>query len=410
METLDEDNFSTRKEFRLYDRINFRLKQEILLRDDEIKRLKERLQTIKNCRNSNFRKGSITSNGYSDELTYLQNQIFVESNKAEMRLTNESILHSQRVAQMKQKFDEEIQDLKQVLYNKSATNSYASYQTKDDDSEQVEQFIDSLENIIHSNNRKKRISYIHSNKSNLYDDFDTSDYVSTRIKSDDSIFNDSKSFDLHLYEEELKDNKLRIKQIRQLIHKYKEDSDLSSSNFDSKFLYRNANNDSLSGLSVDETQNVTGNYSSITFDDSKVLQVRAKIQQLTNKHKRQVDILNQKIRKEKKKSQFIRKKIEIASNQSFLTDAELAETIKTQEKIKKRKERKNSLMITIESLSEMDIRQREEVLSRLKIENITLKREIARVDSVAYGRTGKYQYWKRLSDEELLKCTMLYFY
>ena len=119
--------------------------------------------------------------------------------------------------------------------------------------------------------------------------------------------------------------------------------------------------------------------------------------------------MQKKIRKEKKNALLKQRKIEIATSQSFLTDAEIAETMKVQEKIKKKKEKKNSLRITIESLSEMTIQQREELLSRLKIENITLKREIVRVDYVAYGRTVKYQRWKKLDDDALFQCTMLYF-
>lgn len=412
MDLQDEKQFSNWKEFRIYDRINFRLNQEILLRDDEIKRLKKRLDMLNYYKQKNNNSSYITNvknfhddNILMEKIESLKNEVYRETSKAEMKLTNLSIKHSQKISQMNNRFEEEIQSLKQTLYDKTHLND-GKFQLIDDDSAQVEQFLQSLQSIIHLKNYKhyKKDNYHENDNDKNFEVYEDKESISM----DGKIYSSSKEFDMHLYNEEIQDNEQRIKQIRQLIKKYQSNSNYKSMINKSNSISHDANNYNTE-ISLNDSQSEFNNSSSFIVDKSKPSHVQAKIQKLLNEHRKQVEILTNKIKKEKKKSLFIQKKIEMATNQSFLTDAEIAETIKVKEKIKKRKEKKNSLKITIESLSEMSIQQREEVLKRLKTENITLKREIARVDSVAYGRTGKYQYWKKLDDEALFKCTMLYF-
>lgn len=408
-ELPEETNFSSRKEFRIYDRINFRLRQEILVRDDEIKRLKKRLESIKLIKlKGNSRKAILSNKDFeennilAEQLANLRKQIFIESSKAEMKLTNSSIQHSQKISKMNQKFNEEVQELKQTLYQIVSSNNFENSQASDEESAQVEQFLNSLRNIISSKN-KKDINPKNENPSNFVY------YEDKKNKNvDESIFSDSRNFDMHLYNEEIQDNEQRINQIRQLIKKYQSNSSLVLGDTRSDYYSQNAKSNYETEISLNGSQNNLSN-SSIDIDNSNYIQTQARIQKLVNEHKKQVELLQKKIRKEKKNALLKQRKIEIATSQSFLTDAEIAETMKVQEKIKKKKEKKNSLRITIESLSEMTIQQREELLSRLKIENITLKREIVRVDYVAYGRTGKYQRWKKLDDDALFQCTMLYF-
>lgn len=411
MDLLDDSHFANRKEFRLYDKINFRLKQEILLRDDEIKRLKKRLENLKYSKLKSQNKFYTQNNQNSDDniilnerLESLKNQIFREKSKAEMRMTNLSIQHSQKISQMNHQFEKQIQELKQTLYDQTLSNNYERSRSIKDDSVQVEEFIQSLQNIIHS--RKNDYKFQKDLENDQYENIELHEDPRS-IKIDDKIYSNSKFYDLHLYNEEIQDNEQRIQQIRRLIKKYQNGSISSLQYSLSGTLSHDAKNNYNTEISLNESS--FSNSSSFVLDNSKSIQTQAKIQKLLDQHKKQVEILQRKIKKEKKNGLLIQRKIEMAASQSFITDAEIAETIKVQEKIKKKKEKKDSLKITIESLSEMTIQQREEVYKRLKIENITLKREIARVDSVAYGRTGKYQYWKKLDDEALFQCTMLFF-
>ena len=95
-ESFDDNYFSNRKEFREYDRLNFRLRQEILLRDDEIKRLQQKLEEFRklqsrdSTKNSNISDSSNNTILLTQKLFDLRSQVNIEAEKSISKPINEA--------------------------------------------------------------------------------------------------------------------------------------------------------------------------------------------------------------------------------------------------------------------------------------------------------------------------------
>ncbi|OHT16769.1 hypothetical protein TRFO_41581 [Tritrichomonas foetus] len=400
LESRGENEFDDRKEYRIYDRMKFRFEQEILLRDDEIKRLNER---IKQFNMAKFKLPEMSNDPEYQKLFNLKKLISIEKNKNEMRISNASKEFTDYINELNKKHEMEKQ---QILQNNSFHQTNSSHQNNSFHQNISNQHGD-IKNLSTRDTVDSEISHLQHSIQRIANN-------SLKIKPfNANITNFEKSaesFDRRLYEEEIENNLKRMAELRKLIDKISHDPSLSSIYYS---LYKNEDNTEMSSsilngikLKTNPKNNLT-NSVNFSFSSTSSIEHARNPQKnpknIESQYKKKIAILKRKIRNAKQDSEIKQKKINIAKSRSLLTDTEIAETMIANDKIKERKKKVHSILSTLESLTCINEDERNAMRNQLKYENISLKREISRVDYIVYGKSGKYQKLKKLDDESLFK-------
>ena len=366
---------NSRAEFRIYDRLKFRYDQAITLRNDEIQRLKHRLEMYKNSNNSNNQSINFNDPKYQEFLD-LSNLVSEEKSKAQLKLTNINKEFLQKKQLMIKDFDRKIamisHESKQI--GSSSENQHDSFHQIDND---IDHFTSYVNTLINKPNKEEY------------------DYNSPDVNK-----KDARSFDLRLFYDEIQYNEKRIKELKELIEKVSNNPSFASAISPFKL-----NSENSTELSLNES-----NFSTIDSINSEKKKFRKnrdridiEISQLLQEKRRTIVGIKNRIKNLEKDAQIKEKKINIARNKGLMTDTEIAETMIAQDKIKKKKEKLLSIYSTLETLSFIGDDERERMRNQLKKDNIFLKRELGRVDFIIYGKTGIYQKWRKLDDESLFK-------
>lgn len=388
-ESFDGNYFSNRKEFREYDRLNFRLRQEILLRDDEIKRLQQKLEEFRKLQSRDSTKSSNISDSSNNtilltqKLFDLRSQVNFETEKMKTQLTNQSMKHSQEISSIEKRFNKEILDLQQQLHR----SEFSRLDQNLENESRPNMFM--MNRIINEN-------------SHLQDE-------NGPIRTINDIdISDPKRFNMNVFQDEIRYNEQRIQDLKKLIQKVQSDPSFSKS-ISTSFTTTSPSNPNSTEISLNESHNDLSSSSSLFVDDSASIQsLASEVEKTKTTCKNQVLKLRRELKSALKNLNVTKSKIHIAQNQSFLTDIEIAEVLQTQDKIKKNKEKKNILILTLDKLTQLNSNQKNELLLKLQKDNLLLKREIVRIDYTVYGKTGKYQIWRRMNDETLLKSSSLF--
>lgn len=388
-ESFDDNYFSNRKEFREYDRLNFRLRQEILLRDDEIKRLQQKLEEFRKLQSRDSTKSSNMSDSSNNtilltqKLFDLRSQVNIETEKMKTQLANQSMKHSQEISSIEKRFNKEILDLQQQLHR----SEFSRLDHNLENESRPNMFM--MNRIINEN-------------SHLQDE-------NGPIRTINDIdISDPKRFNMNVFQDEIRYNEQRIQDLKKLIQKVQSDPSFSKS-ISTSFTTTSPSNPNSTEISLNESHNDLSSSSSLFVDDSASIQsLASEVEKTKTTCKNQVLNLRRELKSALKNLNVTKSKIHIAQNQSFFTDIEIAEVLQTQDKIKKNKEKKNLLILTLDKLTQLNSNQKNELLLKLQKDNLLLKREIVRIDYTVYGKTGKYQIWRRMNDETLLKSSSLF--
>ena len=328
---------------RVFDTLKFRFKREIRVRDDEIERLKEKLDMFKN-------RGVMHAPrlDYS-RLQELRQQVFERQTEIKMAKTDMAIEHEKRIQELENNHRAQMRQIQARADGESERMRQASGTDK-----AVGDFVSSVKRMIKKMPEGKAIEY-------------------------DPVVAAAKDLEAAAYRDEADRNIDRLTVLRNLVEKIKAQPMDCSVDANSEV----EPDDISSVCTVDETleEMMRDFVRNVDIMKDKHASEMAQL-------RRRAEILRRQVRKRKKELRCARK-------QGSMTESELSSSIKTQRRIlatkQRRFDRENE---TLQILIVKNDAEKETYAEELRAENSRLKKEVARLDFAVYGRTGKYHKWR----------------
>ena len=328
---------------RVFDTLKFRFEREIRVRDDEIERLKEKLDMFKN-------RGVMHAPrlDYS-RLQELRQQVFERQTEIKMAKTDMAIEHEKRIQELENNHRAQMRQIQARADGESERMRQASGTDK-----AVGDFVSSVKRMIKKMPEGKAIEY-------------------------DPVVAAAKDLEAAAYRDEADRNIDRLTVLRNLVEKIKAQPMDCSVDANSEV----EPDDISSVCTVDETleEMMRDFVRNVDIMKDKHASEMAQL-------RRRAEILRRQVRKRKKELRCARK-------QGSMTESELSSSIKTQRRIlatkQRRFDRENE---TLQILIVKNDAEKETYAEELRAENSRLKKEVARLDFAVYGRTGKYHKWR----------------
>ena len=328
---------------RVFDTLKFRFEREIRVRDDEIERLKEKLDMFKN-------RGVMHAPrlDYS-RLQELRQQVFERQTEIKMAKTDMAIEHEKRIQELENNHRAQMRQIQARADGESERMRQASGMDK-----AVGDFVSSVKRMIKKMPEGKAIEY-------------------------DPVVAAAKDLEAAAYRDEADRNIDRLTVLRNLVEKIKAQPMDCSVDANSEV----EPDDISSVCTVDETleEMMRDFVRNVDIMKDKHASEMAQL-------RRRAEILRRQVRKRKKELRCARK-------QGSMTESELSSSIKTHRRIlatkQRRFDRENE---TLQILIVKNDAEKETYAEELRVENSRLKKEVARLDFAVYGRTGKYHKWR----------------
>lgn len=336
----------------------FRLHEEIQLRDDEIERLKDRLQNY--TLSTKFGDIDEQSDQDSDIKLFhkLQSDLFEADTDKKMRIIKMKTAHAQRMKDLDEIHNRKIEKLQKMR----------SKAMKTKDPTELDRFLQSVEQMK-------------IDMSGRYDDIPIPDDYYYEDEEQDKSYPEMSA--------EIEANRKRVENLQFLIGKAKENPSFLSQT-----------SDEIDDLSSEELLSVTPQVEEDEPNEEVAAVVRNFIDE-TEKYKieveKQVVGIKRKIQIEKNKIKQKKTDLKRLKNQRNNTDLEISRLLTVGRKIKKTNaKRQKRYHQSIEYMESMTEEEKEKEKIRLEFDNINLRKEIGRLDYLIYGKSGKYSAWRKL--------------
>lgn len=330
---------------RVFEALKFRCEREIKVRDDEIERLKEKLEL--------FRNRYVTDMPKVDKLYLhkLRQQLFQRQAELKMKKMNMAIEHEKKIQEMETDHRAEIARLQEARDRRADRD--ASSQTSETENA-VSEFLSSVSKIIKHVPNAKQPEY-------------------------DPVLAAAKDLRAAQYAERADKNLDRVAVLKNLLDKIK--SQPLESTIDSE-----------SEVAPDDVSSVC------TVDDSIQEMTREFVRDfdhLKEEHSTEMKELKRRMRIARRHVKQRSRELKEAKRQGSITEKEISSNIREQRRIiaaKQRKfDRENETLQLLMDTTEPD---KEAYVQELRAENARLKKEVARLDFAVYGRNGKYRKWR----------------
>lgn len=412
---FDPEAHNERIQARLLDSVQFRLQQQINLKNDEISRLQDDLAMLKGEIETLSDTLSSKQKSTIEADSEINNQVIQAKHDAEIKIIQSKKEHSKQLQLIEQQHQEEIQSLQKTLentifqYSKQSKNKSKSSTFKEED-------------LNYEEERSSNINEEDNEIDNFLESLQT-----TKTKAKEKMQEVKKSKKL-LTEADLEANDQKITQQKELISTLEERKKKLKSKIDQtkknivqigKDIEFDINSD-LEPNSNNGTSNISDDVLfNGSFDD---MLDKNQFNEQTRPYFEKVQRAMKKLDDLKKKRQPVlsklKKKIQIEQDNIKAKKQQIAEKVNENEKIqqkliklkqkyqevegKKKRERErqesqySSTMDSklVKALASMSSKQKEIKLQSLIMENKALKREIYRLDNMLYGKAGKYHNWK----------------
>ena len=410
---FDPEAHNERIQARIMDSVQFRLQQQINLKNDEIARLQSDLSLLKGEIDtfSDTLKAKQKSTKEADK--DINQKVTQAKHEAELKILQCKKEHSKKLQLIEQQHQSEVQSLQQTLektifqnFNQSNEISrkkslkeeeFNSEIDKEHEDIEIDDFLESLQTT--KTIAKEKIQEIKKPKKML-----TEADLEIRDQNLEQKMNLISSL-----EERKKKLKNKIEQVKENILQIKKDIDYdvnTEPDPTGKLHKLDLSKDALLNGSYDN------NPEGVQVDEQnrpyleKVQNSMRKLDELKKKYQTTLNKLRKKIRIEHDSIQSKQQQIAKKENENKLMDQkiiklkqkldEIAER-QNKERERERLSRENSIAMNsklMKALSSMTPQQKEIKLQSLIVENKALKREIFRLDNMIYGKAGRYHSWK----------------
>ena len=415
---FDPDEHDERIKARLAESIQFRLQQQINLKEDEIIRLRNDLSFIKSEIDTFSDSYHAKNKNLIEEYEEMRKKVANAKSEAEIKLQQCRTQHSKDLQQIDEEFQEESRSLQSQL----ETALFANLNESRSINQKMERNIskkDKRKSLIKKNTtlstRSSVVSKEEENSTNNEDNLNINidnfiaDIRATKTKAKESIAKHEKNrrpltdADLELNDRKIDELNETISTMNDKKGKLKDQIAALKHSISQIDLNKDETIDfckDISDTSFDS--NASDNDKETTILAEKVDLAQRKLEEFKNKNYPNIEKLKNQLKTEMDKVETKKKKIadksketdELAQRIQHLKEKKKADAQMQKDKYEKDFKKKHRNILKM--LKSMTSEQKDIHLQGLVVENQSLKREIYRLDSMIYGKSGKYHNWKNI--------------
>ena len=357
------NNHFDRMTSRLADSFQFRIQEEINIRDDEIARLKSDLAYFRGMARTVNDSTKTKQKSVVEQYSELKKALFDAKSQLEMEKSQMAIEHAKTLRRMDAKHNSEVESIRRQI----ESIEFPAPKKPPRKPDPVKEFVKAAGRLT---GRKS---------SSIIDD-------QSHSSSDSGSIADSGSYSTTRLGRSSEKESARVSEIAQLSMR-REESEKRVRDLKSQI--------SSVEKEIEEHSIEPVSESLDDFDEPKNRDLEERLSRARAAHEKRMDALHDKYESEKERGRILEKEI---------ADAKVKAMVESR-KAKEKSMRKSSVMETRRTrkyeemrayLDSMTASQKDAKLAELRSENRALKKEIARLDFKVYGRGGKYSKWRNL--------------